>query len=389
MQLFGNDNKKEKNLLTEQPTKDFVIGRISGFRVVIVSQRVPLIDKIREILFLYNVLTIEVLKLSLSDLKESTSWSQFDIVILDIQDENNAEYLSEMVNRYLPIQATMILIGSYDSILFAELLMRKGIYFLMEDRQLDKIPDILHTRSVTPPGSSKRIGSVVTFLACKGGIGTSSLVVHTIKNISSLTNHPILFIQGASTSPNADFLFETPISADGTFTQIDDSLQVKIEKTSQAWNYDDLDSGQFNITVIEQNMGLASSLPHLDHIISLSNVIFIVINRDPYALRVAKNILDEIARSATKNTELLNKRFLLCLNENVPFDKKSSLQDIDIEDFLGKKIDFVRKYIGNVDKFAKAFKSAEVNAISAAIIGRHKDTKKVKKSFLFSSKKVK
>ncbi|RKS87859.1 Flp pilus assembly CpaE family ATPase [Orbus hercynius] len=390
MQLFGHSNSKKDSHLLAEPTQEFVVGRISGFSVGIFSERNALIDEIRAILFLYNVLTIEVIPLTLPELTENAAWNKFDIIIFDIEDEDDAEKLSEMVNRCFPIQATTILVGRHDSILFCELLLKKGIHFILEHKQLDKIPTILHTRSITPPGSSKRVGSIVTFLACKGGIGTSSLAVHTIKNISKLTNYPILYIQGASTSPNADFLFEQPIPADGSFTKIDDSLQVKIEKNATAWKYDDLNSGQFNITVIDQNMGLSSSFLHLDDIIELSNMIFVVINRDPYSIRVAKKILEEAERSIAKNTELLNKRFLICLNENVPFDKKSSLQDIDIEDFLGRKVDFIRKFIPHAEKFEKAFTSAEINKISASVIGRHQNlpTKKRRRLFFSSKHKV-
>ena len=383
MQLFGNDNKKDTASPLE-PTQEFIVGRISGFHVAILSKRADLVDKIRSILFLYNILSIDIIPLELSELKEDTSWRKFDAIIFDIADESDAEQLSETINRYIPITITTILVGNYDSIVFSELLLKKGIHFILENKQLEKIPSILHTRSVTPPGSSQRVGSVVTFLACKGGIGTSSLVVHTLKNISHLTNYPILYIQGVTTSPNADFLFEHPIAQDGSLTNIDKLLQVKVETNSQAWNYNDLNSGQFNISVIEQNMGLSSSFGRLEEMINLSNIIFIVINRDPYAVKVAKSIFEEIARASLKNTELLNKRFLVCLNENVPYDRKNDLQDIDIEEFIGRKIDLTRKYIANSEKFKKAHASAEISAISSAVIGDKKAVKQKKNSIISS-----
>lgn len=375
MQLFGNNQSKENNLANEL-SQEFVVGRISGFQVAILSKRSDLIDKIRSILFLYNVLSIEVMALELSALKEDPIWNKFDAIILDISDLDDAELLSENINRYIPIKSTVILVGRNDSISFYELLLKKGIHFLLEDNQLEKIPSILHTRSLTPPGSSKRVGSVVSFIGCKGGIGTSSLAVHTLKRISSLTNYPLLYIQGVTTSPNADFLLEIPIPQDGSLIEVDNSLKVKVETVEKAWQYDDLDSGTFNITVLEQNMGLSSSFKHLDSIVNLSNIIFIVINRDPYSVKIAKKILEEIARSTSKNTELLNKRVLVCLNDNVPYDKKNALQNSDIEEFLSRKIDFNRKYIGNADKFKKAHTSDEIKAISAAVIGNKKIVKK-------------
>ncbi|OCG44270.1 hypothetical protein A9G35_08520 [Gilliamella sp. Choc5-1] len=385
MQLFGS---KKDNDTSKGSSQEFVVGRISGFQVAILSKRSELIENIRSVLFLYNVLGMEIFPLELSDLKEAPHWNKYDAIILDIKDQDNAEILSENINRFFPIQASTILIGSHDSIKFSEFLLKKGIHFLLENSQLEKIPDILHSRSITPPGSSQRVGSVIAFLGCKGGIGTSSLVVHTLKNISSLTNYPLLYIQGATASPNADFLFEMPIPQDGSLVDVELSLQVKVEPSDTAWKYDNLNSGQFNITVIDQNMGLASSFKHFEEIITLSNIVFIVINRDPFSIKTAKKMLDEISRLTTQNTDFQNKRFLVCLNEDVPYDKKNALQDSDIEEFLGRNIDFTRKFIPSLDKFKKAHSSSEIKEIASTIIGNKKiETNKQKSLFSILKKK--
>ena len=80
-------------------------------------------------------------------------------------------------------------------------------------------------------------------------------------------------------------------------------------------------------------------------------------------------MLTEISRATTTNFDLLNKRFLICLNDNVPYDKKNALRDSDIEDFLERRIDFVRKFVPSIDKFKKASDSAEIKEIASAIIG--------------------
>ncbi|MWP62649.1 hypothetical protein [Gilliamella sp. Pas-s25] len=385
MQLFGN--KKDKDI-SKDPSQEFVAGRISGFHVAILSKRSELIENIRSVLFLYNVLGMEIISLDLSELKEESRWNKYDAIILDINDEDDAELLSENVNRCIPIKASTILVGSHDSIQFSEFLLKKGIHFLLENTQLEKIPAILHSRSMTPLGSSQRVGSVITFLGCKGGVGTSSLAIHTLKNISSLTNYPLLYIQGATTSPNADFLFEMPIPQDDSIVDVDLSLQVKIESSDRAWKYDDLNSGQFNITVIDQNMGLASSFKYFEEIVKLSNIVFIVTNRDPFSVKIAKKMLDEISRATTQNSDLLNKRFLVCLNDNLPYDKKNALRDDDIEEFLGRSIDFTRKFIPRMDKFKKAHESSEIKEIASAIIGNKKIKKsKSKTSFSILKKK--
>jgi|GEM_PF-4756591 len=374
MQLFGNTNNKNKKN-TPAANREFIEGRISGFTVAIVSTRTDVVDQIRSILFLYNVLSIEVLLLEYDEIKEDPRWSEFDIFIIDIGHHNDAEKISENINRCIPIKSTTILFGSHDSIIFSDLLSKKGIFFLLDNKQLENIPNILHIRSVTPPGSSKRVGSVVSFLGCKGGVGTSSLIVHTLKNISKSTNYPISYIQGASTSRNVDFLFEAPVDRDGSFSQIDESIQVKVEQESEAWRYDYLNSGAFNITVLDQNMGLNSSLIHLENIVSFSNIVFLVLNRDPYSVKVAKTLLEEIGRISQKDIQILNKRFLVCVNDNHPFDKSSSLQNEDIEEYLGRPIDFTRKYIASIEKFKKSHSSAEIDRIAAAVIGAERTKK--------------
>lgn len=389
MQLFGNNNQKEKKALAADNKKEIVEGQISRFSVVIVSTRKSIIDNVRSILFLYNVLSIEIVALEFEDIKEDPRWSEFDVFIIDIDKNDNAEEISGNINRYLPIEATIMLIGSNDSILFSDILLKKGIYFLTENAELDqlaRIPDILYKRSQSPSDSSKRVGSVVTFLSCKGGIGNSSLIVHVLKNISQSTKYPILYIQGASTSRNADFLFEMPIDKDGTLANINDSIQVKIEQDEEIWKYDYLNTGSFNITILDQNMGLNSSLAQLRNVIDLSNIIFIVINRDPYSVKVAKTILEDISRASQKNSLIINKRFLICVNENQPFDKSNALQDIDIEEFLGRPIDFTRKYIANSEKFKKAYNSAEIAAIASAVVGESQKEEKSRSLFSLMKK---
>ncbi|WP_085246769.1 hypothetical protein [Gilliamella mensalis] len=380
MQLFGD--KKDTDIL-KGSSQEFVAGQISSFQVAILSKRSELIERVRSLLALYNILNMDIISLELSELKENPLFNQYDVILLDIRDEDDAVSLSENINRFIPIKATTILLGSHDSIQFSEFLLKKGLHFLLEDSQLEKIPTILHSRSLASQGSSQRVGSIVTFLGTKGGIGTSSLLVHTMKNISNLTNYPLLYIQGATTSPNADFLFEIPIPQDGSIVNVKDCLQVKIEDSASAWQYDNLNSGQFNITFLEQNMGLASSFKHFEEIINLSNIIVIVINRDPYSIKVAKKMLDEIARLTMQNSDLLNKRFLVCLNDNLPYDKRNDLLDGDIEEFLDRSIDFKRKFIPRMDKFKQSHNSSEIDEISSAIIG-NKQVKKSKSKFSFT-----
>ena len=387
MQLFGSNSKKTSS--DKEVKQDIVEGQISAYRVIIMSTRQSIIDDVRSILYLYNVLSIEVLSLEIEDIDENPKWSEFDIFVIDIKNNDNIEKISTQINRFIPIKASTILIGSNDSILFAEALSKKGIHFLLENSQLDRISNILYTRSESKEKTSKRIGSVVSFLGCKGGIGTSSLIVHILKNINQSTKFPILYIQGASTSQNADFIFESPVDKEGSITEINEFLQVKIEQDDEIGKYDFLDTASFNITIIDQNIGLHSSMKNFESIVTLSNIIIFIINRDPYSIKVAKNALEEINRISQKNNLILNKRFLFCLNDNQPIDKTASLQDSDIEEFLGRRIDFRRNYISSIDKFKKAYNSPEIDVISSAVIGIEKDSTQRHSFFSVLTKKKK
>lgn len=387
MQLFSSNNKKTSS--DKEVKQDIVEGQISAYRVLIMSTRQSVIDDVRSILYLYNVLSIEVLSLEIEDIDENPKWGEFDIFIIDIKDNDNIENISTQINRFIPIKASTILIGSNDSILFAEALSKKGIHFLLENSQLDRISNILYTRSESKEKTSKRIGSVITFLGCKGGIGTTSLIVHILKNISQSTKFPILYIQGASTSQNADFIFESPIDKEGSITEINEFLQVKIEQDDEIGQYDFLDTTSFNITIFDQNIGLHSSMKNFENFVTISNIIIFIINRDPYSIKVAKNALEEINRIGQKNKLILNKRFLFCLNDNQPIDKTASLQDSDIEEYLGRSIDFTRNYISSIDKFKKAYDSPEVDIISSAVIGIEKDSTQRRSFFSVLTKKKK
>ncbi|WP_392564693.1 hypothetical protein RHO13_04545 [Orbus wheelerorum] len=378
MQLFST-NKNNTKLFTNN-NQGFIDGKLSSLRIAIVSTNTQLINDIRAILFLYNALSIEVLSLEFDDMSENNQWVNFDIFIIDIKKTHDAEKISTTINRFIPIKASTILIGENDSITFAELLAKQGIYFLLKDKQLERIPNILSLHSSTQTKPSKRVGSVISFLACKGGIGTSTLIVNLLKNISKSINYPILYVQGSTTSQNADFLFETPIDKDGLATQVTDSLQVKIEQDDEIDKHDYLDSGSFNITILDQNIGLRSYGNKLEGIISLSNIIFLIINRDPYSIKVAKDALEQINNMVQKDSLIQDKRFLICLNDNKPIDKKPSLQNIDIEEYLGRPIDFTCKYIPTEEKLKKAYLTKEIENIATAVIGL--DNKNKKHSFL-------
>ena len=70
MQLFSsNDKKKSSN--NNAANQEYVEGRISGFKVAIVSTRESIIDGIKSILYLYNVLSIEVISLEIDDINEN------------------------------------------------------------------------------------------------------------------------------------------------------------------------------------------------------------------------------------------------------------------------------------------------------------------------------
>lgn len=379
MQLFSSNNKKTSS--NNEIKQDIVEGQISAYRVVIISTRQSVIDNVRSILYLYNVLSIEVLSLEIEEIDENPKWSEFDVFIIDINNRGDVEKISAQINRFIPIKASTILVGNNDSISFAEALSKKGIHFLLENSQLDRISNILYMRSESKENTSKRIGSVVTFFGCKGGIGTSSLIVHILKNISQSTKFPILYIQGASTSRNADFILETPIDKEGSVTEINEFLQVKIEQDDEVGKYDFLDTTSFNITIFDQNIGLHSTMKHFESIVNLSNIVIFVINRDPYTIKIAKNALEEINRIGQKNKLILNKRFLFCVNDNQPIDKTSSLQDSDIEEFLGKTINFRRNYISSNEKFKKAYNSSEIDVISTAVMGIEKDSTQPHRSF--------
>ena len=103
MQLFSsNDKKKSSNSNANQ---EYVEGRISGFKVAIVSTRESIVDSIKSILYLYNVLSIEEISLKIDDINENPRWGEFDVFIIDINNNQNAEEISAIVNRYIPIKA--------------------------------------------------------------------------------------------------------------------------------------------------------------------------------------------------------------------------------------------------------------------------------------------
>lgn len=366
MKLF-NDVSEEKK---DNPQQERIEGKISLYRVAILSQNEERIARIKSILVLYNILRIQVFSVDITDDKKPTSLDEFDVVLIDIGNIEDVEFIHHYLFQSVPINSMVYVIGNSDSISFANALEKYGIQYLAGDVQLDDLPMLLwHGQNEI----KKRQGNIITFLGCKGGVGTSQLAIQIVQTIHQQTKLPILYVQGASGSADLDFILETPLDKDGTTNQLSDNLNIRIEAANNAWHFDDESTYQFNLVVFDHNVNNSLSASHLTNVFNSSNTIIVVINRDAYSIKMAKTIIEERSRLIARQANIADKRFMICVNDNKPFTKNNMLTNAEIEEFIEHPIEFKRSYISSNKKLKLAVNSKEIKEIAALLIGADKN----------------
>ncbi|QIQ21310.1 hypothetical protein IPMB12_06185 [Zophobihabitans entericus] len=371
MKLFGDVSTEEKK---DDPWKDRIEGKISLYKVAIVSENPERVERLKSILVLYNIVRIQVFEINFALLKDEVELDEFDVILIDIDTNDDVEFISAYLTQYIPVNSIAYVIGSNDSISFAHELEKKGIKYLLNDVQIDNLPMLLWQGKNE---IQKRQGNIITFLGCKGGVGTSQLAYHTVKAISRISKIPMLLVQGGSGSFDMDFIVEKPIEKDGSIVELDDNLSVRIEPSKPGWDFKDDSIYKFNLVVFDHNLNSILSVPQLNNVFAVSNTVIVVINRDPYSIKVAKSILEERNRIIMRDDQLADKRFFICLNDNKPFNKKEMLADEDIAEFLEHPIDIKQGYFASNKKLQEAHTSKEVKSIATLLIGISESPRKL------------
>jgi pilus assembly protein CpaE len=365
MKLFGDTNSDSDDKKGDLD-KERIEGKISRYKVAIVSTNTTLVEKIRSILVLYNIVRIQVFDVDFADLREKVKLDEFDVVLIDIGRNTDVEFISAYLTQYIPVDCIAYVVGNNDSISFAYELEKKGIKYLLNNIQLDNLPMLLWEGKNK---ESKRQGNIITFLGCKGGVGTSYLAYNTVRGIYSLSKIPMLFVQGASGSSDIDFIVEEPVEKDGSIVQLKNNISVRIEPVETAWNYKDDSTSKFNLIVFDHNLNNNLSVSQMNNVFLSSNSVILVINRDPYSIKVAKSIIEERGRIIARDESIADKRFFICLNDNHPFNKKEMLSDEDIEEFLERKIDLKQRYYPSPKRLKDGDTSKDIRTIATLLIG--------------------
>lgn len=304
----------------------------SSSKIAIFSLSSTNINKICEILQLkgyddFLTFNNDLLDISPSNLKEDI-WA----VIVDIDDINKKESYIDNISKIFSNNIIKIILSTSDSIKIQQEFLKHSIFHLNIDYQINEIPNKLSINSDNFKSSFIKIG----ILGCKGGIGNSLIAYNISKKIYERYLSKTLFIQGANSSFNADFL------ADVTFEKElinEKGLSIYKEDLENAYIFDKNNFNDFNFLIFDHSIHSLSK-ESIENILNSLDCVVLVFDFSAVCLRKAKEIykINDFLVSVNKGC----KRLFLCCNNRE--NSKILLDKASISEIIGKDVDVFIPY---------------------------------------------
>lgn len=253
-------------------------------------------------------------------------------VIIDINQQQNAEEVVLTVQTLVPRGIWCCVVGDSDSIALAQTFARSGIYYFNIHAQGEELIQAATNRVLT---KNRRLTVSISILGCKGGIGNTIIAHQLTQRIAQIRKMPTLFIQGKSGSHDIDLLFDKKMAHELT--------PVSKHLDAMRWNetgFPQLEQDlyeKYNFVLFEDSVNAADK-EQLRLTIERSSCVVLTMDRSMSSVRTVRQLIeifDTISRS-----QQLPRRLLLCLSDSRPVSADMLHQE-DIQTLLGRKIDVV------------------------------------------------
>ena len=299
---------------------------------VVISSRQEVLDEVCAQLEVRNLGPI---------VQQRVTLDQFDTAMIEggikylIFDSGSAEECERFINKidfFLSKETVCIAIGSSDSLLLAARYQSHGIsYVYYHPEQINKLGKILDDPAIRVEWGKSSLKICV--LACKGGVGSSSISYQLACSLNQQRNASLLLVQGHGGTRNLDLIAKKEISSD--VTKLKDSLFALTEQVEHLWNfnlplYDSYDVVLFDHTIFNAgNVEIESALQHAHSMV-------LVCNHDLSSIRNAKKIIEY--NQHLKNSGSGVKRIILCFNQNQP-RASGMINPEEVGSLVGKPVD--------------------------------------------------
>lgn len=297
-----------------------------------------------------------------------------EIVIIELNSSNNVVVDAEKINHLLPNDASVIVVGSEDAISTIRNLKQMGFYYLFwpitKHELTEFVKGVEENRNRNKGLGKKRMAKQISFIGCKGGVGTSFLASEVAHLLSEDKRSSCVLVDNDYQGGNLDIIlglekFEKRQIRSGSFISNLDATtaQSLLTKKSNLLSLLALTSQDHpNIELYGYTKTVSEFLAEnvnfiLDDISSCSrqtittemitersDCIVLIFNPTIAAVREAARVKKRIQEAATSD----QLRLILVLNRNMP-DASATVNTDEIAKFLRQPVDVEIPYIKKLD----------------------------------------
>ncbi|PAF51709.1 hypothetical protein BKH43_00255 [Helicobacter sp. 13S00401-1] len=276
--------------------------------------------------------------------------------------DRDVEDYIDMICKLLPTSLPCVILGNNDSITIYQEFLKKNIFYLHFDSQLNLVYDqIANYQSLNAYAGFIKI----SVLGTKGGAGASSISYGLANNIYKRYKNKVLCVQGINSSFNLDLLsgrnFEvSDIKEEG--------LSLYRELKDEAYNFEAELFRKFNFVVFDHSVQSLNK-DEIEHILNNSHSCVLVLDSTLSSIRKAKEVLR--ANNFLSSVNQGVKKLLICFNK-AGMPSGDSLDALKIEELLESKLDLSLPYQSKLNefKFSPSLKvQTALNEITNKLVG--------------------
>nr|WP_195761708.1 tight adherance operon protein [Pantoea sp. 201603H] len=253
-----------------------------------------------------------------------------DGVVIDVGNNEDVSNIINALRVLIPRTVWCCVVGDSDSISVAQNFAVNDLHYFNINTQYEAI---IHNAIAKRGAVVSRSAVHISILGCKGGVGSTTIGYQLASAISSLKRSPGLFIQGAGGSVDLDLVVGKKLLKE--ITQVQKHLDVI---GGQSACFPEVSEGimkGYNFIFFEQSIHSANK-ENLRQVIENSHCIVLVIDRSMSAIRVAKNVIENIEQ--LQKIRNISRRLVICLNDSRPVTMGGLNQD-DINSLIRNRID--------------------------------------------------
>ncbi|MDG3085977.1 type II secretion system protein Z [Vibrio hannami] len=342
------------------------------------------------------------------DIKQYVRDRKVEIVILELNDSEDVIKDAEKVNHLLPNDASVIVVGSEDAISTIRNLKQLGFYYLFwpitKQELTEFVKGVAENRNRNKGLGKKRIAKQISFVGCKGGVGTTFLASEIGYVLSEDKSSSCVMVDNAYHGGNLDIMlgiekFEKRQVRSGNFISSLDSTTSQSMLTRQSkflsvlsLASEDLPDEEVHcytktVTeflaedvnfILDDISSSCSQTITYEMVAERSDCIVLVFSPTVSAVREAAKIRKRIL-DASNNEKL---RLIFVLNRTIP-DSCATVSQEEIDKFLRQPVDVEIPYVKKLDALLLDNKriwqqrgkpAKAIERLASKIIGKEKKT---------------